>query len=666
MALPSSTSAREARKPEENSQPLQQQVQQEDSTNLPRITTRPSSGVETRRSSESRLVETLLEESGTTVQSLGNSDARPLHGGPVQYRATQIAVDSKAPAVEIIPLHRMFMLFFMGRLPEHFSVPDPAGHLIMFQRTLVSLENATPGQLAHLLHWILSGCNKSNEAKKYSCVLHLLKLGVDVNLVENENSTWVAPLSMAVSNKSLPMVSLLLKAGALPDDAFRMDRAVANGHLGIVRELLKAGVDPWLSIGRPEEQIPTDRTHVSIADFYRQTGMNINAEATEIGFSTGKLSPLDLAFGQKNAKMLEQLLEAGAYVGDTIRLNYGSTEEQRYRNYSMATANAIANYQAQRANLFCGFVPYTLLHDTLQPASPAAIHTGTTSTTTSTTTTTAAPVPGSGLAQAALTPACNALIDGLYSAAAVARLIVCANNMPPSYTQAVVQALSLARALGHYSAGNGARASEVDQGIRVALVGAGQWEKHLACKAQFENLQTNIDRHQADGRTLLTTAASNGKIRMIRILVKLGARVNYPDMHGDYPLTAAAKARKPDTCSALLSLGANAGTSDLQQRSTLFHIADWLTHTDISDMATIGRIASLIEQLLGLGYDFRQPTPEDHADHAACPTVVDLLCQAENCVKLALLGHQRTQTLTQAILSNIEQRGSLPFLNAGD
>jgi len=171
--------------------------------------------------------------------------------------------------------------------------------------------------------------------------------------------------------------------------------------------------------------------------------------------------------------------------------------------------------------------------------------------------------------------------------------------------------------------------------------------------------------HSPDGRTLLTTAASNGKIRIIRILAKLGARVNYPDAHGDYPLTAAAKARKPDTCSALLSLGANAGTSDLQQRSTLFHVADWLTHTDISDTATVGRIASLIEQLLGLGYDFRQPTPEDNADHAAWPTVVDLLCQPENCVKLALLGHQRTQTLTQAILSNIEQRGSLPFLTDG-
>ena len=97
-------------------------------------------------------------------------------------------------------------------------------------------------------------------------------------------------------------------------------------------------------------------------------------------------------------------------------------------------------------------------------------------------------------------------------------------------------------------------------------------------------------------------------------------------------MTAAAKARKPDTCSALLSLGANAGINDSQQRSTLFHVVDWLTRTDISDMAAVERIASLIEQLFGLGYDLRQPIPEDHADHAAYPTVADLLCKPENCL----------------------------------
>jgi hypothetical protein len=140
MALPSSTSAREARKPDENSQPLQQQVQQEDSTNLPRISTRPGSGVETRRSSESQLVETLLEAGRTIVQSLGNGDARPLHSGPVQYRETEIAVDCKAQTLEIMPLGRAFMAFFLGELPKHFSVPDPAqGYLIMLQDTLVSL-----------------------------------------------------------------------------------------------------------------------------------------------------------------------------------------------------------------------------------------------------------------------------------------------------------------------------------------------------------------------------------------------------------------------------------------------------------------------------------------------------------------------------------------------
>lgn len=213
------------------------------------------------------------------------------------------------------------------------------------------------------------------------------------------------------------------------------------------------------------------------------------------------------------------------------------------------------------------------------------------------------------------------------------------------------------------SHGCGARVTHLDQGSREALAGVDLWDKYLDSKIRFDTLQANIDRHQADGRTLLTAAAANGKIRMIRVLVKLGARFNYPDAHGDYPLLAAAKAKKRDTCSALLSLGANAGTSDPRQRSTLFHAAQWLAQTDVSDTAGMGKAVDLIEQRFRLGYDFRQPTPEDYADHAAYPTVADLLFRPENCVKPALLGPGRTGKLVQAMLFNVSRRGLQPFLN---
>ena len=566
----------------------------------------------------------------------------------MQYAEAKIDFASQA---ETMPLDIALAQLYIRLLPGQFSVPDPArGYLIKFDSTLVSLENAAPWQLGNLLHQILRDCDKSNASMKYSCVQHLLNLGVDVNLDRHGSSQWSAPLNMAVSKGALALVSLLLEAGACPNGSFKMNDAVIAGEFAIVRELLKAGADPWQSLGRPEQHL-VDCEHVSVADFYAQTGMNINAEATGTGCSTGKFSMFEFAYGDASAKVLEQLLDAGIHVPDVIRLKFDLSDQRFHDYYGRATADAIAIYRAQRVHFPCSFVPYTLLQDTLQPGCSTAAHASTTTASVST------------LAQAALKPSCNALIDGLYAPAAVVRLIGCVNNMPPSFAQAVVQALSLSRVLGHYSAGNGAKAGQLDQGIRVALAGAGLWEKYLDCKARFETLQSHIDRYQADGRTLLTMAASNGKISMIRILAKLGARVNYPDKHGDYPLTAAAKARKPDTCSALLSLGANAGTSDLQKRSTLFHIADWLTQTDISDMAAVERIASLIEQLLGLGYDLRQPTPEEYAGHAAYPTVIDLLCKTENCVKLALLGQERTGTLVRAILSNIDRRGSLPFLN---
>ena len=112
-----------------------------------------------------------------------------------------------------------------------------------------------------------------------------------------------------------------------------------------------------------------------------------------------------------------------------------------------------------------------------------------------------------------------------------------------------------------------------------------------------------------------------------------------------------------------LALGANAGTSDPQQRSTLFHVANWLAQTDVGDTIGIGKVVDLVEELFRLGYDFRQPMPEDHADHAAYPTVVDLLFKPENCVKVALLGQERTGKLVQAMLFNVSRRGSQPFLN---
>jgi ankyrin repeat protein len=656
MALPSSVSAYQARKSDANTQLPAQQNQPEPDTNLPRITTRISStsnnALLATLLSASNRVETLSDECETTEPPPGNEDARPLQSGPVQYAEAKIGVASKAETLETMPLPMALAQLLMRNLPRQFSVPDPTrGYLIKFDCTLVSLENAAPSQLGYLLHYILDGCNNSNESMTYSCVQHLLNLGADVNANRHGASEWIAPLNMAVWRDSVALVSLLLKAGAHPNGYFRMNEAVIKGEIAIVRELLKAGADPWQSLGRPEQHL-VDCEHVSVADFYAQTGMNINAEATETGYSDSKLSTLELAYGDRNPKALEQLLDAGIHVPDVIRLKYGYSEQEHYDYHGRATNDAIVIYRAQRAYVPCSFMPYTLLQDTLQPGATTA------ASTTSTTT-----VSVSTLAQAALKPSCNALIDELYAPAAVVRLIGCVNDMPPAFAQAVVQALSLARVLGHYSAGKGAKAGQLDQGIRVALVGTGLWEKYLDCKARFETLQSHIDRYQADGRTLLTTAASNGSISMIRVLVKLGARVNFPDKHGDYPLTAAAKARKPDTCSALLSLGGHAGTSDLQQRSTLFHVVDWLTHTDIIDLAAVERIASLIEQLFGLGYDLRQPTPDDHADHAAYPTVVDLLCKPENCVKLALLGQARTGTLVRTILSNIDRRGSLPFLN---
>ena len=93
------------------------------------------------------------------------------------------------------------------------------------------------------------------------------------------SALWPAPLRSAVPNGSFKLVSLLLEDGARPDGSDALvDESGAGMNINTVRERLNAGADPWQSIGRPE-QLPTDGRHVSIAEFYKQTGLNINVEA---------------------------------------------------------------------------------------------------------------------------------------------------------------------------------------------------------------------------------------------------------------------------------------------------------------------------------------------------------------------------------------------------
>ena len=647
MDLPTVTVAHDTRQANQHLQQTPGERNEERETTIPRMTTRASA---------SGTMEIAPQKPAKLVSDIGEGNVEPKYGAPANSGAEPVS------AIEIMDLDKAMAYSVNGILPLHFSVPYAAiPHLVLFGNALVSLENAAPDQLACLVYRVIRD-RATSETLKFSCVQHLFSLGMDPSLDTYKSISWPQPLFCAVSTGSFKLVSLLLEHGARPKGSYEMVDIYSGGmNIDIVRTLLKAGADPWQSIGRPE-QLPTDGRHVSIAAFYEQTGLNINAESDINAWTGNKLTPLEMAHSQETAHVLTELLNAGAYAGDVIRFKFQFDAQNHVKYFGSCTIDTIASYRTQRAFLPCGFSPYALLHETLQAGPPAAIAT---SYGTSTTTTSTAPASGATLAQASLAPACNALIDGHYSAAAVARLVACLNNMPPAFSNAVVQALALARLLGHYSADQGAEVGEFGQGIGVALFGAGLWDKYLTSKTRFETLQANIDRHQADGRTLLTTAAANGKIRMIRVLVKLGARVNYPDAHGNYPLLAAASARKPDTCSALLALGANAGTSDPLQRSTLFHVANWLAQTDVRDTAGLARVIDLVEQLFRLGYDFRQPTPEDHADHAAYPTVADLLFKPENCVKVAVLGQERTGKLVQAMLFNVSRRGSQPFLNGG-
>jgi hypothetical protein len=340
------------------------------------------------------------EHPGTTEQRIPKENVEPAyaHAG------------SKAAATGIRRLDEVIGPIVLGKMTARFSIPDPARpHLLKFGDTLVTLENAIPGEVSCLLYVVISNFEDGDETSLYECVQHLLSLGADVNLTKGKFGNWLAPLRLAVMRNSVPLVSLLLSQGARPDECYEFVDHDGKMKTDVAREMLKAGADPWRSLGDPE-QVPGNSL-VKVAEFYKQTGLNINAESRRtrayrdaaceqtVCVTALEQALVTLSGITEPSSFLKDLLDAGAHVGDPIRVGSNETGELHLTNlFGPAIADAIASYRAQRAFLPCGFSPYTLLHGTLQPGSPNATDPGAASLARST----AVPVTtsGSALAQA--------------------------------------------------------------------------------------------------------------------------------------------------------------------------------------------------------------------------------------------------------------------------
>ena len=182
MALPTSPGARTARTPKEKFRLLQQAHAHAPARSLPRITTRaaraPAPAPESRRSSESSLVESSSEGGRASPGRPRNAEAEPAAIALGSRPAPAADAGSKAEAIRFMNLEAALLGIFFAELPALFSVPDPAtGHLIQFGQTVVTLESASPRQVANLLLCVFICRNEGEEARTHACARHLLSLG---------------------------------------------------------------------------------------------------------------------------------------------------------------------------------------------------------------------------------------------------------------------------------------------------------------------------------------------------------------------------------------------------------------------------------------------------------------------------------------------------------
>ncbi|WAQ97891.1 ANR50-like protein [Mya arenaria] len=99
-------------------------------------------------------------------------------------------------------------------------------------------------------------------------------------------------------------------------------------------------------------------------------------------------------------------------------------------------------------------------------------------------------------------------------------------------------------------------------------------------KISERDIDENIDIIDANGRTLLHTAAYKGNLHLVQLLLLKGASIEALDKSKQTPLNLAAKQGYSDVVSALVEVGANVDNAD-EDGLTALRSAAWGGHTEV-------------------------------------------------------------------------------------
>jgi ankyrin repeat protein len=199
------------------------------------------------------------------------------------------------------------------------------------------------------------------------------------------------------------------------------------------------------------------------------------------------------------------------------------------------------------------------------------------------------------------------LLNGDYDAESMANVLAAVANT--NFLMPLLHKLALAVVFGHY--GLPQRPGQLDPIIRSTLESLGLLGHYSTLKNQIEASKNNVNRYLKNGMTLITQAACAGNSELIGLLLStFGAALHWPDQHGNTAILAAAKSRQWNTCIALLSAGANPGTTTVAEgddQSTMDIVAKAFAELDATADATdVESLTALIKTLCQQGYRFYQ------------------------------------------------------------
>jgi ankyrin repeat protein len=425
---------------------------------------------------------------------------------------------------------------------------------------------------------------------------------IEIIVLEDGRLQIVKPnaLTLAVGQEHVDVARALLNASRNSGKKGETDiftalyLAIEKGNLAIVQALLDAeGMDLNFDYG----SIVVNGACSALECASKGKGKGapyivqalLNARGIDVNRRGNGRPPVLFSVAKRADKsMMELLLRAGADINVINLMMLDSREDGQV---VQGVINVYNHYRAYSQD-----VPYLLVRNLVQPLKrefykgifPGAV----------------SPFPGRK--PLGLSEIYGEVISGKCGLETIRHLLMGGVSLPGRYREILADALALSCSLGFYHASPGS--IFLHRIIWTALEQTGLARTYKETITQLNTLIVHINRHQADGQTLLAEAARKGDLTELGILLDLRADMRLPGRNGDTALLAAAKAEQWAACAELLSRGANANTSDRNNYSTLYYLAAAFADTETENVSAL---AKLIRYAIAKGWSFDQEV-ENH------------------------------------------------------